>query len=606
MLRQSLRFVSLAFTCACLCCSKQNGPSKSSDGGTSEHPKPPPAPEPTSLLSYPPERWVTHLVDELMPFWMQKEAIPEPYDSPYPTYRCNDGKVFGEKYCDLKSGQYRQMADSNEMVRKRFNKDGPYEWITGPKNELLNRTYIRMHSRQTYVYGIAYHLTGESRYLALAHRGVTWLLKHAIDKENGSYTFIENNKPQPQPEYRTSQDQSYTLLGLAFYYYLTRDPEVLAVLTDLKNKVVSRYMSKDWEGGKLVRWMLKSNLEPKPTCTSTIAAPDKGSVEQKELVALLDQVNAYMLLVTTAVPKNALGAWLPELYSMAGTIKERFYNDGIKSKDQKTTGVSPVVHKGLFAGCLTYTKLPEAAVDPEVAELPCNPKKLPPIDKENCDPANHHTDFGHSIKSLWMLYLIGREQGDAQMMDFARKGAEEVFNFAYLNDGTWGRAFTATVESPGADPTFTVDRNKEWWIYAELDQMSGTMALLDAPSHVKRLNTTYKYWLGDFGAPPEVVQWKYDSFAYDTPAYNMGIPKANLWKNGFHSTEHALVAYITTSGVEKKPATLYYALVGQGEPKLQPYYYLATVKTDAPEPFTADSVNYRKIKATFTNIKAAN
>lgn len=76
--------------------------------------------------------------------------------------------LFGEAGCDLVSGEYKTLSDANAAERKHGNPDGakgdgPYEWLTGPKNELLKRTYVRMHSRQTYAYGVAFHLTAKIR-----------------------------------------------------------------------------------------------------------------------------------------------------------------------------------------------------------------------------------------------------------------------------------------------------------------------------------------------------------------------------------------------------------------------------------------------------------
>ena len=302
----------------------------------------------TPHLALAPDAWIKHVEQTLMPFWMQPSAYGRAPTDPFPTNRCRDGKAWGEPSCNLTAGDFKTLLDANAAVRKNGRADGtrgdgPYEWLTGPRGELLDRTYIRMHSRQTYAYGVAFHLTGKTEYLALAHRGVQWLLEHAIDKEHGSYTFVVGGKPGPEPDYRTSQDQSYTLMGIAFYYYLTRDPGVLAVLNDLKDKVKTQYMSADWEQGRLIRWMRKTRQEPKPTCFSTIPAPDKGTVEQKELVGLLDQVNAYMLMTTLSAPAAARGPWLDDLHSMAQTIWDRFYNDGQKSQDQAQPGVDPVV-----------------------------------------------------------------------------------------------------------------------------------------------------------------------------------------------------------------------------------------------------------------------
>jgi mannose/cellobiose epimerase-like protein (N-acyl-D-glucosamine 2-epimerase family) len=149
---------------------------------------------------------------------MNSSALGKSNADPFPTYRCRDGKAYGEPGCDLKCGDFKALSDKNIDVRKNGNSNGtlgngPYEWLTGPNNELLRRSYIRMHSRQTYAYGVAFHLTGDPQYLALAHRGVNWLMTHAIDRKNGSYTFYEGNRAGPPPEYRTSQDQSYAMLG---------------------------------------------------------------------------------------------------------------------------------------------------------------------------------------------------------------------------------------------------------------------------------------------------------------------------------------------------------------------------------------------------------
>jgi mannose/cellobiose epimerase-like protein (N-acyl-D-glucosamine 2-epimerase family) len=553
-------------------------------------------------LDLPADSWKQHVEKQLMPFWTMASAQGKSKTDPFPTYRCNDGAAYGDPGCDFSS-----IKKVNKEVRTENKKDGLLEWVSGPRNELFKRQYVRMHSRQTYAYGVAYHLTGNPEYLKLARRGVLWLLANAIDKENGgSYTFMENGKGKPSYKFRTSQDQSYTLLGLAFYHYLTHDPEVFKVLTQLKNDILKTYQSPAWEGGQLIKWMLKTKQEPKPTCRSTIPAPDKGTTEQKELVALLDQVNAYLLLTTQTAPAEARSSWLRDLHTLAETIRDRFYNDGEKSKNQAKTGISPIVPPGMFAGCLTY-------------KGPLLPKKVPacsppdyypaPLDPENCDPSSHHTDFGHSIKSFWMLYLIGREADDKAMVQFGEKGAHELFKRAFYDkDGSWARAYQLRPDQRFDPNHAKLDTNKEWWIYAELDQMAATLALVHPETMVHYLNKTYKYWLEHFVTRDgEVVQWVYDPACDPTKPRscdNELIPKANLWKNAFHSTEHGLVAYITTAEINHTPATLYYALVTKELPKLQPYYYRAAKVSTVNEGTIEDAgVTYQKVRADFSEIR---
>ena len=137
--------------------------------------------------------------------------------------------------------------------------------------------------------------------------------------------------------------------------------------------------------------------------------------------------------------------------------------------------------------------------------------------------------------------------------------------------------------------------------------MAGTLALVDPATSIPYLNKTYKYWLDHFVSGYEVEQWKYDPSCDDPngPIYciNKIIPKANLWKNAFHSTEHGLVAYITTSGVNRTPATLYYALVTNELPRLQPYYYHANeISTTKEATIEISGVKYQKVRANFSEI----
>ena len=86
-----------------------------------------------------------------------------------------------------------------------------------------------MMSRQTYFYGVAYHLTGDPALLALARDGWTTCGARARPGDGERRHLLEGRAAgRPPLLERTSQDLAYAQLGLAMYYYLTRDPEVLA------------------------------------------------------------------------------------------------------------------------------------------------------------------------------------------------------------------------------------------------------------------------------------------------------------------------------------------------------------------------------------------
>src|SRR5262249_18794777 len=42
------------------------------------------------------ERWIRHLVEDLLPFWANADALGKPVGN-FPTYRCNDGSLFDLK-----------------------------------------------------------------------------------------------------------------------------------------------------------------------------------------------------------------------------------------------------------------------------------------------------------------------------------------------------------------------------------------------------------------------------------------------------------------------------------------------------------------------------
>jgi len=108
------------------------------------------------------DRWRKHVTDELLPFWTMPDALGAPIGN-FPTFRCNDGTL------------YRAEAPCPELAK-----------APGYISTELGRDYTRMKSRQTFLYGVAFHITGEERYLEYARAGVAWLREHAYERDTGS------------------------------------------------------------------------------------------------------------------------------------------------------------------------------------------------------------------------------------------------------------------------------------------------------------------------------------------------------------------------------------------------------------------------------------
>ncbi|MDJ0677655.1 MAG: hypothetical protein QNJ36_20105 [Calothrix sp. MO_167.B42] len=473
------------------------------------------------------DRWIQHLKEDLLPFWTPP-TILEGINGNFATYRCNDGSLYNP------SAPCTELADP----------------VPGIVN--LDREYVRSKSRQVFAYGIAYNLTGNSEYLQHAKDGVDFLKTYALDNSglDGAYTYFDANDPtfagKPGPENRVSQDMTYALSGLTFFYYLTRDPDVLQSIVNVKDYIFNTYYDKEWD---LMAWVKQSFVDDGTEVSS----------EQRELVAQLDQVYAYMMLLTPILPTsfgidgiNLKEEWEKDLIHLATIMSEQFY----------------APDKNFFWGAITDSSQKKLGTD--------------------------HTDFGHSIKTLWLIYEIGKLTGHYEFVLFTQEAAPKLLEAAYLEDGTWGRRINEYGQ---------VERDKEWWILAELDQVAATFSLRD-PSYAQYLPTTYAYWFEYMVDHEHKGIWHWVNGADNKP--DIHFPKQHSWKNAFHSFEHAMVGYLTGQEIHDLDSELYFAFKnGQEIPdniQIRPYTYAAKVKSVDPD--VAGSIaGYGKQKVTFTDIR---
>ena len=214
---------------------------------------------------------------------------------------------------------------------------------------------------------------------------------------------------------------------------------------------------------------------------------------------------------------------------------------------------------------------------------------LSPNRPEDKTLATAGTDFGHNAKALWMIRWAGFITGDANLVTFAETNARALFAQAYLDDcGCW---------AGGILPGGRLDLNKSWWIYAELDQLAGTLALRDS-TFAQNLPRTYDYWFNHFVDPVYGEVWNGVDGRTHAPIRNL--PKQWAWKNAYHSFEHALVGYIVAEQLHGKPVTLYYAFLEDPPAgSIRPYYFSGT--TTGVESAT-DNQGRRTQKVTFRDV----
>jgi len=447
---------------------------------------------PTAVPTLPDgQRWMTHLTNDLLPFWDRPEALGNPVGN-FPSKRCDDGAAY----------------DANTNPCPEIGQNG---WLA------LDLEYTVSRSRQIYGYGVAYHLTGDPRYLEYAKAGVDYLRQNIIDRENGGSYLVRNNGAwEPAPEFRNPQELAYSLLGISFYYYLTRDPEILPDILAVKEFIFENYYNPDLNA---LQWMQASD----GSGTNPL---------DKRLVAQLDNLNAYMVLVTPLLPEPEQSAWKADMVKLANLMIDEFYSE----------------QDNLFF--LTVN-------EPSQKSL------------KNAD-----TDFGHSIKAMWMIYHVGQTAGVPDLVSFAQTNGPRVLEIAYLaENGSWANGYQAG----GA-----LVKDKDWWVYNELDQFAMEMALAD-PSLARYLPQTTDYYFRYFVDHEHGEVWTVVDNATNQPKAG-SLPKAWPWKNAYHSLEHALIGYITAQQMNGQPVTLYYAFQQKpDESAIQPYFLRGDLTSLAAE-----------------------
>jgi mannose/cellobiose epimerase-like protein (N-acyl-D-glucosamine 2-epimerase family) len=434
------------------------------------------------------EWWISHVIGELMPFWHQPAAWGEPWGN-FPTIRCDNGSLYDPANpCPEING---------------------YSWL---RNAWNTQSLVAL-SRQTYAYGVLFHLTGDPTFMDLMRAGVAYIQSNMVDREHGGMHITRGAQGQPDANYRLRDPQqlAYGLLGMSFYYYLTRDAAILPEIVSIKNFIWANYYNESLDA---LQWTLDPASSVQPA-------------ESRRLTAQLDQMNAYMVMLAPLLPEAERERWLDDLRRLTEIMVKHFYVE----KDN------------------LYFLRADTAADTDIART--------------------GTDFGHSIKALWMTRMTGLLRGDEAMVRWAEeKGLAQLERAWQPACGCWAGG----VKAGGA-----LELDKQWWVFAELDQFAASVAMT-RPEYARFLPQTYDYWFTRFVDKPNGEVWAVIDGTTHQP--KPGTPKQYTWKNGYHSLEHALVGYITSRQLHGEPATLYYNLSFDPEPgTLRPYFFEGRIES---------------------------
>ena len=439
--------------------------------------------------------WIHHVDSLIMPFWMSEEALGNPPGN-FPAYRYPDGSAV-----DPSNPDYARLVPE-------------YQQFYMGSADSLRRDFIRVKSRQIYGYCIAFHLTGNERYLENAKRGLDYLIENDVYADSSVVSFWgREGLPQPGKYQRNAQDLAYGLLAPSIYYYLTRDPDILKILLTTNRFVWDAYYEQaDLKAStKLFAWV-RENFE-------------SDSTQQKELIAPLDQLNAYTLLLAQFVPDSLSSELTARVRILAHSIKDNFYSEKYN----------------LFWSSL-------------------NTKRI-----------GGNTDFAHSIKSFWMLYVSARLIGDTDLETFASTGAQRLLNTAYQKgEGRWVSNYR--------DESMELDKSIFAWHCAELDQMAATLSFRDTSIYTTYLKQTYSYF--EEKMIDHTNKGTYWGRSAEGDIIEVGF-RSGWHMANFHDMEHALIGYLSTAHYFGDDIKLYFAFGKRIDPEtsvIKPYYYAAEIR----------------------------
>lgn len=432
-------------------------------------------------LSYPTQDdWLAH-TQVIGEYWLQPDAYGTP-PGRFPTFRCDNGRLPSpEELCQ-------------ELVD------------VGAKDK-LGRRYTRMQSRQIYTYLALFHMTGEPAAFTMASAGIQELLK--MRRPQGGFALYVNANGQASDEPVSAQDAAYALLGLAMYDYLTRDPAVHQILLREIDALFTRYY--DPEVKALSWWPRTTSLERNP---------------RRELVAQLDQLTAYLNLVSTVstsqenIQLNRYRQW----------VVQALLDQYVDLDQCRVFGA--LHHK--------YFMLPD----------------------------HGHNDFGHAVKTWWNLILnrdlltqTHQQQVQSCLGHTLNQATRELpvaELLSYLPDtkrDKWVDAGTLTTWKG-----YHYENYVNSWQWAELDQGLIIAKLVgEGPLQASLPSNT----------------WQFLDAWVDTVHGGVGLnPHTNKqfdWLNGYHHTEHALFGLLATQTIYAQPVTLYFAFPSEQPSAFFPY-----------------------------------
>ena len=270
--------------------------------------------------------------------------------------------------------------------------DRSWNQITGTEK------FPSMISRHIFSYSVAFLFTGEDKYLKIASDAVDFLLEYAWDKEYGGWYDCLDKQGNPLETTKSSFIQFYTNTGLALYYLVTHDKNVLQHIE--KSNEIAETKRRDSINGGFFN-LLNRDL--------SVKSYDKSF--SSEVVP----VSSYMLYLYLATRNDK---YLHQAERIMKMVLKRM-------KDPETGWILESFDKDW-----NY--------------------------KARTDNLENEINIGHNQEVVWLFYRLYLLTGKKEYLDSTRIITEKIYKWGFGDNGVWYTGVGRT------DPSLHTDFSYWW------------------------------------------------------------------------------------------------------------------------------------------------
>ena len=454
------------------------------------------------------DTWLRHLREDLLPYWEMPEALGTPVGN-FPTFRDQQGRL------DPERGTFRGISTL---------------------------------ARGVYGYSVAFHLTGDERYLTYARAGLEWLEEHGFDAARGGWyrNITETGDPVDPTDDKPLFDLASLGMAYGMYFNVTREPWAEAGLLGVRDLIFSQYHN--------------------PVTNRFFDA------RTADMSRTVDLGGNGRDIVNVLVPGTAL--LLPNADLLTTPARRAQFRDDLRMVTQALLGQ----HRN--------------QTSPETWWFWGRTGRIG-------DHDTLQTDFGHTIKSHEMIHNVNQVLAD-RPWDALAPDRDVLLAKAWDESAARWHDDLVGFESGAVEP------DSQWWVHNEADQTLAALDLREDFARSEWLARSAQGWLDTFVDPVFPHETWTRPLRDGTFPGEGAAAKSARGKNMYHVFEHVLVMYLHGRAMEGVPATLHYALPEDVAltAESEPYWFDATTEHRAVGEAVAGLPGHRHVTVELSGLDA--